>query len=208
MIQLLELFRPYEDVTWFILSKFTYDDSKTLRKVCIAFARATMVFARDGNTKWQPFDCLEAALDRLRRRYNFVIVKSWFHAVEQVVRALYALEDQRVIKFHLPHGGFRAMNILGVNQLSVRVYSTYRETMLELVRTHPAFGPQAGPYRFLATNPPWDVLAVLRDIGFCETEVMGTNIIMEPSPTIGGNYWRANIPTELLAQLRVLREGA
>ena len=191
-----------DDLAVAVLGNFTKDASKDLRHVCKAFARATYL-----NVKWQPFHGLEPALDRLRRRYD--LDERWFAPVEQVVRALYRLQEQNAIEFHLPSVQHHAMNVLGVNCMAVWNYATFSDTLVELVSTHPAFdGHRAGPYEFLETNPPWAAWAVLRDIGF--RHVVASAMLPQGHP-LGYLDWvatRDNAHAQLLARLRELRAAA
>jgi hypothetical protein len=199
---LLELLAR-DDLAVALLSNFTYDASKELRHVCKAFARASYL----PGLQWQPFHCLDAALQRLRRRYDFD--EPWLAPVEQVVRALYAMNEQRIIEFHLPSALFPSMNVLGIHCIAVNNYAAFRDTLVELVSTHPAFqGDDAGPYRFLETNDQWAAFAVIRDLGF---RYLVASAMLPQGDPLGYLDWvstRDVAHMELLIRLCGMREAA
>ena len=202
---LLELLAR-DDLAVAVLGNFTHDASKELRHVCKAFARASYL----PGLQWQPFHCLDAALQRLRRRYDFD--EPWLAPVEQVVRALYAMNEQRVIEFHLPSVLFPSMNVLGIHCIAVWNYAAFRDTLVELVSTHAAFqGDQAGPYQFLETNDKWAAYQVLLHLGF--RLVVASAIVPQgdPGDPLGYLDWvstRDVAHLELLTRLAGMRAAA
>jgi hypothetical protein len=138
---------------------------KSCQTLALTIPRSCGKFAGDGqkehtwstskevyieHVKYQPFHSLDAALYRLRRRYDLDIENPWFTPVEQIVRTIYALAD-----------------VLGVGGMLVLNLSVFIQRLTNLVIMHPAFaGEKAGPYMFLAHNPPWAISNVLRDLGF------------------------------------------
>jgi hypothetical protein len=188
-----------------VLCHFTFEFSKELRKVCRAFRCATY----DIRVKYQVFHALDATLHRLQRRYDLDEDKPWFAPVEQVVRTLYALEGESVIKFHLPLPVTPRMNVLGVQGMQILDSPTFRQTLMDLARAHPAFaGEKAGPYMFRDDKQPLAICNVLRDLGF---RSMGPTNLDEEALLLH-TYWfgfplRETHP-ELIARLRELRAEA
>lgn len=160
-----------DDIMACVLANFSFDYSKELRKVCRRWQAACYARLDDDvivSVQWQPFHHLDAALHRLRRRYDLDVDKLWFEPVEQIVRALYWLCDQKMIVFDvpLPHHHLERMNVLGLTGMIIINPAAFIHKLITTVLVHPAFARvEAGPYRYVEHNAPCVVRAILRDLG-------------------------------------------
>jgi hypothetical protein len=167
--------------------------------------------------------CLDAALERLRRRYT----PGLYEAVAAVATTLYAQRAAGIMLFWEHSKGAAGADtpdkptILGFHGFYVLDHSTWREQLLQLASTHPAFRwPHAGRYAYSADRPPWCVYEVLRDFGLrC---VVGTSKLWagtdlsrpsSPGPPCPLRYqewiFREDVTyTELLRELRRMREAS
>jgi hypothetical protein len=229
MLQLSELLFERADLMPSLLACFTEADAKHyLSVVCRPLNEAVKEAAKEAARKpdkakpFKPYMSLDAGLERLRRRY----MPGLYDAVAALATTLYAQRAAGVLLFWQHSKGASGADtpaeptILGFHGFYVLNHSTWREQMLELASTHPAFRwPHAGRYAYNADRPVWGVYEVLRDVGLrC---VVGTSRLWagtdlsrpnSPGPPCPLRYtewlFREDVTyTEVLRELRRLREA-
>jgi hypothetical protein len=225
MLQLSELLFERVDLLPSLLACFTLEDAKHyLSVVCRALNQAISEAARkpEKSKLFKPYMSLEASLERLRRRYT----PGPYDAVAALATTLYAQRAAGIMLFWEHSTGAAGADtpakptILGFHGFYVLDHSTWREQLVQLARTHPAFRwPHAGRYAYNADRPVWCVYEVLRDIGLrC---VAGTSRLWagtdlsrpsSPGPPCPLRYtewlFRDDVTyTEVLRDLRRLREA-
>ena len=145
---LSELLFERDDLLPSLLACFTLEDAKHyLSVVCRALNEAT----RRSDVKFMPFMTLDAALERLRRRY----MPGLYDAVAALATTLYAQHAAGMLIFW-EHATSKttAPTILGFQGFWVLSHDLWREQLLQLASTHPAFRfPHAGRYAYDADNP-------------------------------------------------------
>ena len=208
----MQLLFAHADVMNLVLARFTLDDAKHyLSVVCRALNEAT----RRSDVKFMPFMTLDAALERLRRRY----MPGLYDAVAALATTLYAQHAAGMLIFW-EHATSKttAPTILGFQGFWVLSHDLWREQLLQLASTHPAFRwPHAGRYAYSADRPPWCVYEVFRDFGLrcvAGTGAGGPYVARprSPKPPCPLRYrewlFRDDVTyTELLRELRLLREA-
>jgi hypothetical protein len=198
-----------DDAMCALLARWTEDAAKALRPVCKAFQRATQL----RGVAWRSFDSLDAALDRLRLRYDLDPSRRWFEPVAAVVRMLYDMQLDNVIRMQGPAGypiGFAEINILGFAYLTVYDEVRWYHRLVDLTAAHPAFQTElAGPYQQVVDTPSLAAYRVLKDL--CWKQVYDTHFLgAYSSVTLGYRSWwvvRDNPHARLLRELRQLREA-
>jgi hypothetical protein len=155
-----------------LLEKFTLADAQYfLRPLCRAMNLAT----RRPEVRWVPHASLEAALERLRRRYDLGPTVRYYECVEALTQTLYALQLSGAVQFLQADPVHHGRIILGFYSIEVLDPVAWIQELLAVVRTHPAFQhPLAGVYAYQAYDPPCVAYAILRDLGL--RPVVGTSI--------------------------------
>jgi hypothetical protein len=165
MLLLSELLFERDDLLPSLLACFTLEDAKHyLSVVCRPLNQAIKEAARkpDKAKPFKPYMSLDAALERLGRRYT----PGPCAAVAAVASTLYAQCAAGILLFWEHTSKSEGRTILGFQGFYVLDHTTWRDQMLHLASTHPAFKrPDAGRYAYHSDRPVWCVYDVLRDIG-------------------------------------------
>jgi hypothetical protein len=174
-----------------LLACFTqHDANRRLGAVC----RALHTACAWQHVRWVPFTCIEAALERLRERYQLGPALAYYECLEAFTHTLYALQLSRAVRFCLAsvclanptdHGRC----ILGFYSIEALDTEAWLEEIINVVRTHPAFrDAAAGPYAYQPHDPPWAAYVCLRDLGL--RPVIASRIEQPPALRLTRNWIR------------------
>ena len=171
-----------------LLARFTqHDANRRLGAVC----RALHVACAWRHVLWVPFTCVEAALERLRERYQLGPALRYYECLEAFTFTLYSLQLCKAVRFCLanPADTQQGHCILGFHCIQALETEAFLDEILGVVRTHPAFrDAAAGPYAYQPHDPPWAAYVCLRDLGL--RPVIASRIEQPPALRLTRNWIR------------------
>jgi hypothetical protein len=157
-----------------------------------AVCRALHIACAWDHIHWVSFTSIEAALERLRERYQLGPALRYYECLEAFTFTLYALQLSGTVRFWLadPTDPEQGRTILGFHSIETLDTEAWLDEILGVVRTHPAFQDtaDAGPYAYQAHDPPWAAYVCLRDLGL--RPVIASRIEQPPALRLTRNWIR------------------